>query len=395
MNNTQGITTFIKRNPLETIAAVSVFVALVFGGIVFVTTKAASFYAYADVSQASLSEGAELVSDSTAIGGKAIEFASATVGGNEEPAATSKYLNPYGLGLIPYNYIPWQGSLSDFENATGVKNQVAAFIISSSGCTPAWDGNSSLGLGSSRSNEIASQISTVKNSGGDIMISLGGASGNELAYTCSDKAQLKQAYANIINTYGVNKLDFDIEGSNASNTTANARRAEVVAELQNEIPGLKIWVTLPVEKSGLTSEGIGVVEQMREKGVVLSGVNIMAMDYGTNTTDMGAAAVSAANSTFSQLKSIYPESSDSDIWKTVGVTAMIGINDTQPETFTLANAQTLRDFAVQKGVGMLSYWNVMRDVSCSGNQAILSDSCSGIAQSRYEFADVLGIPELH
>lgn len=391
--NFKRLTTYIRHNPLESIAALSVFAALIFGGIVFMSTKAASFYAYADASQASVADGAQVVSDTSAIGGKAIQFASASTQSSTSTSTSSStsYLKPYGLGLAPYNYIPWQGSLTDFKDATGVSNQVAAFIISSSGCTPAWDGDSSLGLDSSRSNTIASQISSVRDSGGDVMISLGGAGGNELAYSCSDSTQLKQAYANIIDKYGIDKIDFDIEGTNASNTTANATRAEVVAALQKERTNLKVWVTLAVEKSGLTTEGVNVVKQMREKGVALSGINIMAMDYGSNTSDMGAAAVSAANGTFNQLKSIYPESSDADIWKAIGVTAMIGINDTNPETFTLANAKTLKDFATQKGIGMLSYWNVARDVSCSGNQAILSSTCSGITQSKYDFAKALNI----
>jgi chitinase len=370
-------------------------VALVLGGIVFVASRAASFYAYADASQASVADGAEIVSDSSAIGGKAIQFASASIQPETGGGTTgTAYLNPYSLGLAPYNYIPWEGSLTDFKNASGVSNQVAAFIISSGGCTPAWDGDSSLGLSSSRSNTIASEISNVRNSGGDVMISLGGASGNELAYSCSNASQLKQAYISILDKYGIDKIDFDIEGSNASKTSANATRAEVVAALQQE-RDLKVWVTLAVETDGLTSEGLSVVKQMREKGVALSGINIMAMDYGTNTKDMGAAAVSAANSTFSQLKSIYPESSDSDIWKAIGVTAMIGINDTEPEAFTLANAKTLKDYAVQKGIGMLSYWNVARDVACSGNKAILSDSCSGVTQSKYDFANALNISSIN
>lgn len=390
MNNIQKITSYIKRNPLESTAAVSVFVALIFGGVVFISTKAASFYAYADASQASVADGAEIVSDATAIGGEAIQFASGTTGSTDSgTTTTTTYLNPYALGLAPYNYIPWGSSLTSFKNATGVENQVAAFVLSSSGCTPAWDGDSSLGLSSSRSSTIASEISSVMSSGGDIMLSLGGASGNELAYTCTDSAQLKQAYTNIINTYGVNKIDFDIEGSNASNTTANARRAAVLAELQSEMSNLKVWVTLAVDQSGLTSQGVSIVQQMRDNGVVLSGINIMAMDYGTGTSDMGTAATTAASNTFTQLKSIYPESSDADIWKAIGVTVMIGINDTQPETFTLSNAQTLKSFAQQKGIGMLSYWNTSRDVACSGNQAILSDSCSGVTQSQYQFASAL------
>lgn len=282
--------------------------------------------------------------------------------------------------------------MSQVQTATGVKNYVAAFVINTGACTPAWDGNASLGLTSTRSAEIASDITKVRSGGGDVMLSFGGASGTELAASCGDATKLKQAYKSVIDRYSLTKIDFDIEGGNASNTAANTRRADALASLQKDMPGLRVWVTLAVAPSGLSSQDLATVRQLRDKGVIMSGINIMVMDYGINSTAMGQTAISSAQSVFTQLKQVYPTSSDADIWKAIGMTAMIGINDTQPETFTLANAKEVHDFAVQKGIGMLSYWNTARDVACANNASTLSDSCSGVVQTAYQFAKTLAIP---
>jgi hypothetical protein len=256
------------------------------------------------------------------------------------PATTTStsLLRPYGLGIAPYHYIPW---------------------------------------------------------GGDALISFGGASGSELALNCSTASALKTAYRSVIDKYGVNKIDFDIEGATASNTTANSRRADALLALQQELPGVRIWVTLAVSPSGLDGAGKAIIQQLRDRGVAISGVNIMTMDYGIGSTQMGQVAIQATQATFNQLKALFPGNSDASIWKSIGLTPMIGKNDTLPETFTLANATELHDFALQKGIGMTSFWNVDRDKSCPYNAGTLSDVCSGVVQSPYQFGQLLTIPAQH
>jgi chitinase len=46
----------------------------------------------------------------------------------------------------------------------------------------------------------------------------------------------------------------------------------------------------------------------------------------------------------------------------IGVTPMIGVNDTQSEVFRQADATQLAAFAQQKGLGLLSYWALQRDM---------------------------------
>lgn len=307
------------------------------------------------------------------------------------PVTSGGLLQPYGLGFAPYAYIPWGTSISAARGGSGAKHLVAAFVLAagSRSCTPAWDGDSSLGINSSRGNQIASDFTAVRAAGADVVLSFGGASGTELAIGCTSASSLQTAYQSVITKYNLTKIDFDIEGSAVSNSAANTRRATALLALQKANPQLKIWLTLAVEQSGIPSSSLTLVRQMRDTGVVISGVNIMAMDYGTGVTQMGQAAINATSATFTQLKSIYTTSTDAQIRKAIGVTVMIGINDTKPETFTLSNATQLRTYATQQGIGMLSYWNTDRDKACAGNAAKLSDTCSGVTQSTWQFAQSL------
>jgi hypothetical protein len=71
----------------------------------------------------------------------------------------------------------------------------------------------------------------------------------------------------------------------------------------------------------------------------------------------------------------------------IGVTPMIGMNDSAGETFSLADASTLVSWARSSGyVTRLAFWSVGRDNGgCPGT---VSGSCSGISQSNYQFSSV-------
>ncbi len=308
-------------------------------------------------------------------------------------------LRPTSLGTAPYQYVAYSGSLSQTQESTGINQYFAAFMISGKGCTPAWGGSGAAGLTSQRSAEIASDITKLRQRGGEVAISFGGAGGVDLASACPTATALTAAYQDVINTYGLRRIDFDIEGLTLEDTVGNARRAEAIASLQQANPYLRIWVTLPVHTKGLTDPGVAVIRELRDQGVVISGVNIMAMNYNIRSKDMGRQAIDASRATFGQMRQLFPRSAEADIWKSIGITVMIGRNNTAPETFTLADAPKVRDFALQKGVGMLSMWSTGRDADCSdtsvnGVATEPSISCSGVAQKPYQFLQALTIPAL-
>ncbi|MGW2233775.1 glycoside hydrolase family 18 protein [Streptomyces sp. NPDC001759] len=271
-------------------------------------------------------------------------------------------------------------------DATGVKTYNLAFVTDGGGCTPKWGGVTDLG-----SDGVAAQIGSLRAKGGDVRVSFGGASGSELATTCSSADALAAAYGKVVDAYKLTKVDFDVEGGALPNTAANTLRAQAIAKLQAQHPGLDVSFTLPVMPEGLTQDGVNLLSNAKSNGVKTATVNIMAMDYGASYSgDMGTYAEQAATATQAQVKSVLGLS-DSAAWKAVAVTPMIGVNDVSTEIFKVDDATQLVDFAKSKGLGGLSMWSATRDKQCAGGTKPTADAtCSSITQSAFAFSKAFG-----
>ncbi|MFI0778411.1 chitinase [Streptomyces sp. NPDC021212] len=268
---------------------------------------------------------------------------------------------------------------------TGVKEFTLGFVSPGGGCTPQWGGRTGLGA-----DKVAGQTAALRAAGGDIRVSFGGQSGNELALACSSVEELAAAYGEVVDRFGLTKVDFDIEGKALENAAASTRRAKALTALQKRKPGLDVSFTLPVLPTGLTKDGAELVADARENGVKVSAVNIMAMDYGTFFDgDMGQYAIDAATATQKQLKRALGLS-DEAAWKTVAVTPMIGVNDVKNEIFTVDDAAQLVRFAEAKGLGRLSMWSATRDKQCAGGtRKAASAICSSVEQDALAFTKAL------
>jgi chitinase len=244
------------------------------------------------------------------------------------------------------------GDMAADQAATGLKDYTLAFLTPQSGCTPQWEnGGNSVGA-------FASQISAIQASGGNVIISFGGASGGELAQTCTNVSQLTAAYQNVVNTYGVTRLDFDIEGGVLSDTAATSLRDQALAALQAEDPSVQVDFTLAVAPQGLptgTGSEYALLQDAKAKGVKVSIVNIMTMDFGAGSNDL-ADAESAAQGTAGQLASLYGIST-SAAYGMMGLTPIAGTND-DGTVFSTSNASSLESFAASNGVAELSFWEV-------------------------------------
>jgi hypothetical protein len=117
----------------------------------------------------------------------------------------------------------------------------------------------------------------------------------------------------------------------------------------------------------------------------------MTFDYYDRvTTDMGAAAISAANGLFAHLQTLYPAKTPAQLWAMVGITLMPGLDDypRRTENTSVADAQRVLDFARLKGLNTLSIWAIQRDNGgCPGQTG--SNDCSGIVQNTWDFTHVL------
>jgi chitinase len=241
------------------------------------------------------------------------------------------------------------GDLAKDKSASGDKYYTLAFLTPKSGCTPEWEDNGdSVGA-------FKSQISSLQSAGGNVLISFGGAAGGELAQTCTSVSKLEAAYANVVKTYGVTRLDFDIEGSVLDDGSANSRRDQALAKLQAADPSVQIDFTIPVDPTGLESDAVSLLKGAKSAGVKVTIVNIMTMDFGDGQNPLKDAE-SAATATEKQLSSVYGGSSSTD-WGMLGLTPIAGQNDDR-ENFTQSDAKTLESFAASHGVGELAFWEV-------------------------------------
>ncbi|MEV4316421.1 chitinase [Actinocrispum sp. NPDC049592] len=288
-------------------------------------------------------------------------------------AATASSVAPYvDMGAWPTPV------LSTMASKGGVKSFTLGFVTSY-GCKASW-----FGAYDPRTGWQRDEINKLRAAGGDVKISFGGASGIELAYFCTTPQTLATEYDAVINAYALKYVDFDIEGAAVADPTTVARRSQALKIIQDRHPGLKISLTLPVLPNGLTADGVNVVKSAKNAGVNLDMVNIMAMDYYQGAGDQGAKAIAAAKATMAQVKSVYG-GTDAAAWKKIGVTPMLGVNDSQNEIFLQKDARALVSFAQSVHLGMLSFWEQGRDANaCNG--ALYR--CTNVAQQPYEFSKI-------
>ncbi|MFI8253214.1 glycoside hydrolase family 18 protein [Streptomyces filamentosus] len=291
------------------------------------------------------------------------------------PAAAAKFAPYVDTSLHPAY------DLLATASATGVKEFNLAFITSGGSCAPLWGGVTGLG-----SDKVAAQITALRARGGDVRVSFGGAAGHELALNCASAADLAAAYGEVVDRYGLTKVDFDVEGAALPDTAANTRRSQAIARLQKAHPDLNVSFTLPVMPEGLTQPGVSLLADAKRNGVRIDAVDIMAMDYGpAYSADMGTYAIQAATATQAQLKGVLGLS-DAAAWKAVAVTPMIGVNDVTTEVFTVDDATQLVDFAKSKGLGRLSMWSSTRDKQCPDGAVNRADAtCSSVLQQPLAF----------
>ena len=135
-------------------------------------------------------------------------------------------------------------------------------------------------------------------------------------------------------------------------------------------------------ETGFTQNQDDVLNNAHSNGVRVDLVNIMTMDYGHAVSDMGAAAISAAQAARTQLNNMGFSSTQ------LGITPMIGVNDSAGETFTLANASSVVSWANSNNIALMAFWSVGRDNGGCPGGGSASASCSGISQSNFQFSSI-------
>ncbi|MFO1081352.1 MAG: Calx-beta domain-containing protein [Reyranellaceae bacterium] len=295
-------------------------------------------------------------------------------------ALAAKSFSPYIDMAMPVD-----ADLTAISKASGIRDFTLAFVLSSNKGI-GWQGTGGIADdGLANGSTILAQVQAIQAAGGNITISFGGAAGQEAALTAPNATALQAEYQSVIDRYHVTSIDFDIEGAATANTASLALRDQAIVGLQAANPGLRVSFTLPVLPTGLDANGLGVLQAAKRDGVHVDLVNLMAMDYGSavdNGGQMGLDAINAVIATEKQLDALGLDAK-------IGVTPMIGVNDVASETFTLADAQALVDFAASDPrVTQISMWSVARDNGNSAGAHFASPDSSGIAQGNFAFSAI-------
>jgi hypothetical protein len=165
---------------------------------------------------------------------------------------------------------------------------------------------------------------------------------------------------------------------------------KAIAQVQRDRPGTTVSYTLEVvaDSYGIVdSIGTDVLTNAVADGVNVGIVNPMTMDYSASAgLEWGDSVIAAAKATEAQMAIIWPSKTSAQLYAMLGVTPMIGRNDTGP-IFSIADAQKLVTWADGAHVGELAFWSVGRDNGgCPGGA--VSPTCSSISQSTYQFTSI-------
>lgn len=262
--------------------------------------------------------------------------------------------------------------------SSGIRYFTLAFVVADTKGAPSWGGVVPL------SQLAVDQIAAIRARGGDVIVSLGGANGQELAQVITDPSALATAYASVVSVTGCKRLDFDIEGGAVADPPSVTRRNQALALLQKSDPSIIISYCLPVMQTGFTGDGMNILKGAAKAGVILERVAGMQMDYGGNVADMGAASIASTRAMKTQLSTIAAYASTP-----VSPIVMLGENDVPNEVFDLAAAAKLLAFASSTSyIKSLHFWSMARDTQ--GQLGVAADDGSGIVQQPWAFSKLLG-----
>src|SRR6202035_1992623 len=189
--------------------------------------------------------------------------------------------------------------LGTVMSATGQKAFDMGFILADGGgCTPAWNGTDAV----SGDTQVAAVINEVRSGGGDVIVSAGGYNGTKLGQVCGTAAATAAAYQQVITTYGLHAIDFDLEEPEIENSTAIANELGAAQILQRNNPGLFISITMPSTTTGANYFGQLLLNEAKSLGFTPDDYTIMPFDGGFSG---GSSQVTALQDFNAQLVSTF------------------------------------------------------------------------------------------
>jgi len=300
----------------------------------------------------------------------------------------------------PYFETWTKTTIDGLARRSGVRYFTLAFLQTPhrGSCSLAWNGDRSQPV--RPGGAFTRQITALRAMGGDVIVSFGGFSadhgGTEIADSCHSVAKITQAYRKVVTSYGVTRLDMDVEDRSLNNKAGLARRSAAIARLEAwaRRTGHRVQVDLTVGaiQSGFPASSRRVIASAIAHRAAITVVNGMTFDYfaGQKRIHMGDAAVSGLRGMHRQLGRLYPGRSAARLWSMLGVTLLPGIDDNplKNEITYPADVRQVAAFARAHRLPLVTIWAIQRDNGgCPGH--VDSDTCSGLRQPPFEFSNLL------
>lgn len=296
-------------------------------------------------------------------------------------------------------FVAGKETLLDVYKKTGLKHFVLAFVNLNSwdpaSEAPSWAGQNDPEyiIKPGKKNFREDQIKELREVGGDIAISFGGAFGqHEPAIDIKEIPNLVACYQKIIDSYNVKHLDWDIEGGEVTNVEANKRRAKAIKILMENNPGLKVSMTLPVNTDGLALDGLKLLQTLKDENTPITFINGMSMEFGWyyKGGPMSDAIISSCKNLQAQ--------ADAMGWGTdltFGTTPMIGQSYAKPEVVYPDDYSKIINFLkTNPRQNFLGFWSIDRDNGNGGRDENASYDRSGLPIADFTFTKIClkGLP---
>ncbi|GCF95697.1 hypothetical protein NRIC_35880 [Enterococcus florum] len=220
---------------------------------------------------------------------------------------------------------------------------------------------------------IKRTLKEFRESGRDFTVSFGGAKPTAFWQMTEDVDVLVNTYREIIQGYGLTRIDLDIEGT-GTGYAKNKVNAKAIKRIQEET-GVQVTLTLPVMPQGLIKAGQDDLRAYLEEGVQLELINIMTMCYGGGVTDYVQASKEAVENTKEQVKHFFHTYqgitlTEEQAYQKIGSTPLIGARAGHP-TFTQEQMKELVAHAREKKIGQLAFWSVGRDAQIENQDGMI------------------------
>jgi chitinase len=288
-------------------------------------------------------------------------------GGGSATTQVAPYYYAYGWGSPSYAF----STLVAMRSMGGPSAVSIGFVLSNGGCAVTPDIHDNL-----------ADVHAYVAAGGHVKASFGGSQGTYLEYSCASADALASALEAFVDDTGITDLDFDLEQhAMSSNAQLNALRATALERVQAE-RGVQVSFTLPVGPDGLLQESIDILAATLQAGVSISIVNALAMDYGDGT-DLSTVPMQSTDALAVQLHGLMSTLTLEQVYRHVGVTAMIGKND-DDETLSVDDARGLVSYVQSKHLGLVSFWAIQRDQVCASAGTSVG-ICSQLDQHTFDF----------